>query len=221
MLKVQNLTVRYSDAEAYLFQDLSFQLQTGSLLWIKGPNGCGKTSLLYALSNIIPQHIGAVRQGQILFDEQVLNDIPLPRMLPLMSMVMQNPEWQILFPTVEEEIIYALENTGLADNIIADRLQQSLDRFHLAQYQKANPHHLSAGYQKLLMLCIIDAASPDVMLLDEPLSGLSASHINLVLSWLEICKQEGKIIILTEHNEELETIATHKLCFNADGFLYA
>lgn len=221
MLEVQDLSVHFSDSTEYLFHDLTFQLQAGDLLWLKGPNGCGKTSLLYAMSNIIPQHIHAMRAGHIAINSKVIDDLPLNLLLPDLALAMQNPEQQILFPTVEEEIIYTLENMGVADPLIEERLNQSMDKFDLAQYRKINPHNLSVGYQKLLMLCIIDAASPEVILLDEPLNGLSDCNIELVLNRLEEFKQKGKTIVIAEHNDQIRDLSTNQLSLVRGGYSYA
>jgi len=219
MLEVHNLSIRYSDSDECLFRDLSFKLNAGSLLWVKGPNGCGKTSLLYALANIIPQHINALRDGIITLEGKALTDVPISQLMPDLALSMQNTAWQLLFPSIEEELIYALENLGLSDEEIETRLAAALSRFNLTSYKNSHPNQLSGGFQKLLSLAIIDTISPQLILLDEPFNGLSDSNIQIVNDWLKNMQLCGKIMIIADHFEGLADLCTHQLEFESDGFV--
>lgn len=187
----------------------------------QGPNGSGKTNLLYAVTNIIPQHVKAHRDGNIMLKDNILNELPINQLSPDLMITLQNPEWQLLFPTVEEEIIYALENIGLSNQDIESRINQSLSYFQLESFRTSNPLKLSYGYQRLLQLCIIEAVSPEVILLDEPFIGLSDANLNLVTLWLEYLKLNNKIIIVAEHHEQVSELSSNQLCLQQNGYSYA
>ena len=216
MFEAFSLSLRY-DSSNPLFSGLSFRLQPGDCLWVKGANGCGKTSLLYALANVIPQHIEAEKTGNILLNGKITNDIHIQNLLPDIGLVMHNPAWQLFFPTVKEELIYSLENLGWDETEITKRITDSIHRFDLTAYAEANPLTLSAGIQKLLTLAIIDSVSPFVIMLDEPLNGLSGANLILVKDWMKAQSSLGKILLIAEHNPLIAEVCNRVLEFHPDG----
>ncbi len=212
MLEIRNLRVRYPGGNpADVFPSLSLCLKRGELLWIKGANGSGKTTLLYAASNIIPQMINAQREGEIYLDGGSITQIPLNRMIPALAVCLSNPLWQFFFSATEDEIIYAPENLGMAAADIGAKLHSALMDFQLSERRGANPHQLSYGWQRLVNHAVWDAVSPQVLLLDEPLCGLSDANVQMVLAWLENLKASGKIVLAAEHDDRISALATHVL----------
>lgn len=198
MLQVNDLSVRYP-GQKFLFRNLSFTLGQGETLWLKAPNGSGKTTLLYALSNVIPLSIEAERVGEVWLDDTLLNDIPLPNLLPKLSLMLCNPAWELFFTYPEEEIIYALENLGLSEAEIGDRLNSICRDFALEKWLQTPVHKLSAGWQKMVVLAAYCAVRPRVLLLDEPFIGLSDINAEKVLNWLKKYVRDGGSLIIAEH----------------------
>lgn len=211
MLEVKNLTVTYPEAAKPVFADISFAMQAGEMLRLEGANGSGKTTLLYSLCNAIPQEIPAQRQGTVLLNERDMTSIPLNMLIPDMMLVLQNPAWQLFFPTVQDEIVYALENIGLTTAEIRARLDDALTCFRLNELAKAIPAQLSLGGQKLLTLAVAYAIQPKVLLLDEPLNNLAADNKVLVIDWLREYCQQGGILIAAEHDPVFATLHPQSL----------
>ena len=199
MLQVKQLSLCYPNAEP-LWQDISFHLKQGDALWLKGANGSGKTSLLYTLANVIPQTIEATRQGEIYLQGSLSNDIPLNCLSPQVSLSLSNPKWEMFFTTLEEELCFALENIGLTPVEIETRLQAALTRFHLIDWLECPVHKLSPGWQKMVSLAAQAALKPGVLLLDEPLAGLSETNAQLVIDWMQDYLKEGGVIVAAEHS---------------------
>lgn len=211
MLQVQNLYLHYPDQTEPLFENLSFQLQEGNLLWLKGPNGCGKTSLLNCISGIIPQRIKAECSGTIRLNDLDLNPIPINERFRYLAYQISDPDNQIFFPRVEKELSFALENAGLTIPQMKERISKATEEFGLQDFWETEPGKLSRGQKQLLVLAFCAAQDTPLYLLDEPTSALSSESILKVKNWLKNILSKGKIVIMVEHNYELGSLATQIL----------
>jgi energy-coupling factor transporter ATP-binding protein EcfA2 len=205
MLEVRNLSVHYQDC-LKLLDNLSFQLKSGEILWLRGPNGSGKTTLLYSICNIIPQMIEATRTGKIYLDGDDITSRPLNLMLPDLSFSMSNPNLEFFFANPEDEIIFALENAGFSEAEIKARLERAINHFGLQKFRQTHTHHLSAGWQKMASLAVQAAISPRILLLDEPLNGLSPDNIGVVIGWVKDYLSGGNCLVVAEHSEAINDL---------------
>ena len=146
-----------------ILHDLTLTL-TEARIGILGQNGSGKTTLLRLLAGLIAPTEGTVRIGQ--------TDPAKDRKAALaqIGILFQNPDHQILFPTVEEELAFGLtqQNHPNPTQAVADLLNQE-NRTHWA---KAPTHTLSQGQRHYLCLLSILLMNPQTLLLDEPFAGL-------------------------------------------------
>jgi energy-coupling factor transport system ATP-binding protein len=202
-LCVRSLELRYPEADKALISRLSFELAEGESLGISGANASGKSSLIHALGGIIPHYITAERKGEILFQDQALHSLPLCEIFRYMAVVLADAKAQLMFPTLESELAFALENMAVPSPLIRQRITAALDFFGLAYPLHKAPHLLSGGEQRLLLLASAQAMDSPIVLLDEPERGLSKSSLKLLLSWLKSLCQKGRIVILASHNPEV------------------
>jgi len=214
MLEVRDLSIKYYNQIEPLISCLSLTLRKGDVLWLKGKNGCGKTSVLYSICNVIPQMLSAERDGSIFFNDKLMNEVVVNNLAPDFSLLLSNPAWELFFSTIEGEIIFALENIGLTENEISERLSYVTDTFRLNQWKHLNTHHLSYGWQKMVNLAVHAAIKPSVLLLDEPLSGLSDDNKNIVLLYLSEYQKSGGIAILAEHSDSINELQPQIMCLD-------
>lgn len=206
MLQVKKLSLRYPESDKDLLTDVSFTLNDGQVLWLKGANGAGKTSLLYAISNVIPQSISCSRTGDIVLYDELMNEVPVNKLIPKISIMLSNPHWELFFTTPEDEIVFALENIGLADAEITDRVSSVCDAFNLEQFMKFPSCKLSIGWQKMVMIAVHAAVMPKVLLLDEPFNGLSDTNIYRVIDWIKSYLAKDNSVIIAEHSEKVNLL---------------
>jgi energy-coupling factor transporter ATP-binding protein EcfA2 len=199
VLSVASLSLRFEPGREPLFRELSFDLKPGELLYVKGSNGSGKTSLLNCLSGIIPQRLEGVLQGSVSLNGEVLGPIPLRERYRRLAYQMSDPDHQLFFPTQEKELAFALENLGLPPEQIRQRITASAAKLGLGLNSPTAPQALSQGQKKLLLLAVCDALEPPLLLLDEPSSGLGSESLKILHIWLEQSLREGRIIILADH----------------------
>ncbi|MGB3147364.1 MAG: ABC transporter ATP-binding protein [Paracoccaceae bacterium] len=133
---------------------------------IVGRNGSGKTTMARVMAGLV-----APTSGRVTIDGV---DVAHDRRgaLGAVGILFQNPDHQIIFPTVEEEIAFGLTQQGLGKAEVAVATTAILRRFGKEHWAKAAVHLLSQGQKQLVCLMAVLAMAPRVILLDEPLSGL-------------------------------------------------
>jgi energy-coupling factor transport system ATP-binding protein len=186
---------------------VSLRLQPGDAVHVAGPSGCGKSTLARCLTGLIPHLYRGQLEGEIWLDGRRTSDIPLWQLAERAGLVFQNPAAQMLAVSVEEEIIFGLENLGLPPPAIHQRLQQTLARFGLEGLRARSPQTLSGGEQQKLALAAITARQPPVLVLDEPLSMLDGTAAADLVAHLSQLSRSGTTVVVCEHRaEHLQTI---------------
>lgn len=133
---------------------------------IVGRNGSGKTSLARIVAGLVAPDRGRVRIAGV--------DVARDRRaaLGVVGILFQNPDHQIIFPTVEEEIGFGLRQMGQGRSEVAAGVAAILERFGKVHWAKADIHRLSQGQRQLVCLMAVLAMRPKLIVLDEPFAGL-------------------------------------------------
>jgi biotin transport system ATP-binding protein len=148
-----------------VLSDLSLTL-TEARIGIVGRNGSGKTTMLRLIAGLIEPTAGTVRIGEV----NPAKD--RKAMLSRLGILFQNPDHQILFPTVAEELAFGLRQMGLPAPEVASRVHSTLAAEGRSHWHDAPCHHLSQGQRQYLCLLAILMMAPQTILLDEPFAGL-------------------------------------------------
>lgn len=193
-LEARNLTFQYRGRLSPVLDNISFDLEAGKIVLVTGPSGCGKSTLGYCISGVIPRLIKGHLQGTVVRQGRV-------------GIVFEDPDTQILFPTVEDELAFGPENLCLPRDEIEKRINSTLEVLGLTGLRKHNPSRLSGGQKQLVVLGGVLTMEPDIMVLDETLSQLDAAAQESVKRVFEAFKQQGKTIIMIEHDRSHLNIA--------------
>lgn len=140
-----------------------------------------------------------------------LRALPLCEIYRYMSVALSDARAQMMFPSSELEIAFALENKGLPATEIRQRIDEAMRYFGLTQLMQQDSQKTSGGEQRLLLFAICRVMQNPILLLDEPEASLSESSMQLLKRWLKELKAEGRIIVLATHNEELAGLADQEL----------
>ncbi len=145
---------------------VSLGIKKGELFTLLGPSGCGKTTLLRMIAGF-----NAIDEGEIAFDQTVINDIPAHKRN--IGMVFQN---YAIFPhmSVYENVAYGLKARKLSPAAIAKRVDEALELVQIGSYRDRQPAQLSGGQQQRVALARAVVIHPGILLMDEPLSNLDA-----------------------------------------------
>ena len=192
-IRVDGVVQRFGDHLALAGVDLS--IREGEFFSLLGPSGCGKTTLLNIIAGFIDPTEGAVYVG----DRDVTALPPYRRDI---GMVFQN---YALFPhlDVAGNVAYGLKVRKMPAAQIKKRVAEVLDLVQLPGYASRMPHKLSGGQQQRVAIARALAISPQVLLLDEPLSNLDAKLRKDMQSELRSLQQRiGITTVLVTHDQE-------------------
>ncbi len=173
--------ISYTPAGTSVLRDVSLRSDV-SRIGIVGRNGSGKTSFARVLSGLVAADEGQVRIGGV----DVAHD--RRRAIGAVGILFQNPDHQIIFPTVEEEIAFGLLQMGQSKAEAARGVAAILGQFNKRHWAQASIHQLSQGQRQLVCLMAVLAMQPRVLVLDEPFAGLDIPtrlHLERVLAGLD------------------------------------
>lgn len=217
-LEVNNLTFSYEDGGTIL-DGLSFSVESGSAVLLAGLSGSGKTTLLYCLCGVIPNAVRGNISGSILINGEDISGKPLAEIARKIGLVFQNPDDQIVCSTIEDELAFGLENLCMEASEIRRRVDAMLEYIGLRHMAEKNPSVLSGGQKKLLTIAGVLILEPDIIVLDEPMTGLDENSRKLVYSAIMKLLGDGKAVICSEHDLSLAGYAGRVL-YLKDGKLY-
>jgi energy-coupling factor transporter ATP-binding protein EcfA2 len=180
----------------------SLTIQPGERMLVTGPSGCGKSTLARCLTGLIPHLYRGALAGDVWLDDLRTVATPLWQLTERAGLVFQNPAAQMLTHSVEEEIVFGLENLGLSPPTIRERLEATLTRFGLEALRTRSPQTLSGGEQQKLALAAVTARQPPVLVLDEPLSMLDSTAVAELVDHLTDLACAGTTVVICEHREE-------------------
>jgi ABC-2 type transport system ATP-binding protein len=187
MLQVRNVKKTYD--EHTVVNNVSFDVAAGEIFALLGPNGAGKTTLIRMITDIVRPDAGTVT-----FDGRTLNGPDRPRIAYL-------PEERGLYKKVP--VLDALAYFGeLKEMSSADARRESiilLEEFGLAAWAKKQVNALSKGMQQKLQLCTALIGKPQLLILDEPFSGLDPINVQVLEDLLRRRRAEGTTVLLSTH----------------------
>lgn len=220
-IKIENLSVRYPFQNKYVLNHLNLDINKGDKVLILGRSGGGKSTLSLTLNGLIPHSVEADLEGEIAVNGLDPQLEMVGEMSQHVGILFQDPESQFCMQTVEDEIVFGLENLKLSHNEMVRRLHDALALMNLTAYRQTSIHHLSGGMKQKLGLACILAMGPEVIILDEPTANLDPVSTTEVFQLLERIAQElNKTIIFIEHKlDHLLPMIDHVFVLGTDGYV--
>ena len=207
MLELKDISFRYLASSTLLINNFSFNAEKGDIIAVRGDSGTGKTTLLNIICSVIPKIFSGELSGSIFHNNVNISKLSLPEVAPRISLLMQHPDNQLFFPTVEQELAFAPENLKVPSKDIIKRINDVLTKLDIEDLRHKETTSLSFGQKKLVTLASIITLSPDVYLLDEPFAGLSKEYIKLISDEIKTQASNGKIIFLAGHTSDISHFA--------------
>lgn len=162
MIEIKNASLTYPDGKLAL-DSVSLNLGENLSCALLGANGAGKSSLLWAIMGLLP-----LSGGEIFLDKIKVERKNARAIRRIASLVFQNSDDQLFFPTVLEDVAFGLVNSGLEEGAAEIKAAEILERFGILQLKDRQNRQLSDGEKKKVAICASLACSPKILLLDEP-----------------------------------------------------
>ena len=197
MLEVQNLSVRFGSA--VIVNDVSFSVQDGDWLMLIGPNGAGKSTIVNAVSRGVPY------TGTVLFEGKDVQKTPAHLLARGMGVLAQHHTVGYAF-SVEE--VVRLGRYAYAPSIFSRRsdedersVAEAMELTGVAHIARQSVLTLSGGELQRVLLALALEPMPNILILDEPLSGVDVEGMSLLMDMLdEIRKKFDLSILMTTHD---------------------
>ncbi|MBQ6478732.1 MAG: ABC transporter ATP-binding protein [Erysipelotrichaceae bacterium] len=207
-IKIRDAVKKYGDNT--IISDLSLDIKEGEFFTLLGPSGCGKTTLLRMIAGF-----NSIEGGDFYFGDTRINDMdPAKRNI---GMVFQN---YAIFPnmTVENNVAFGLKNRKLPKEEIASKTDQFLKLMKIDEYRDRMPERLSGGQQQRVALARALAITPDVLLMDEPLSNLDAKlRVEMRTVIKQIQNEVGITTVYVTHDQEEAMAVSDRIAVMNNG----
>ncbi|WP_220751182.1 ABC transporter ATP-binding protein [Apilactobacillus xinyiensis] len=198
MLQIENLN--YQINKNWILKNVNLKFPKNSISIIQGPSGCGKSTLLKCIAKLYPKHSNGKISGNIkLNNVQNFNNLSVNNFCKEISIMFQNPNYQFAMSTVEEELIFTLENLQIEPNLIGTKIINALKFCNIESLKKRKINTLSGGEKQKVSLAIIYAMNSNIILLDEPFVNVDINSQKFIIHKLNELK-ETKTIIIVDHN---------------------
>lgn len=208
MIRFEDVSVTYPDANGPTIADVSFTVPEGELCLVIGATGSGKSTLLRAVNGLVPRFTGGVLAGRVVVDGRDTADHSPRELADVVGLVGQDPAAGFVTDFVEDELAYAMENLGLAPDVMRRRVEDVLDLLGLHDVRDRPLSALSGGQQQRVAIGSVLTAGPRILVLDEPTSALDPAAAEEVLAALtRLVHDLGITVLIAEHR--LERVAQY------------
>ncbi len=201
--RVRGLTYAYPRTVVAALDDVSVDVPDGALGLVAGPSAGGKSTFLRLFNGLVPQFHGGRFTGTI--DVAGLNPSHTPsrRMAAIAGMVFQEPEVQAIADTVEDEVVFGMEQHGVAPAEMGRRIGHLLPALGIDALRHRRLATLSGGERQRVAIAAVLALEPRLLLLDEPTSQLDPEGADAVLGMVQhLHRERGMAILVAEHRLE-------------------
>ncbi|MFX1576312.1 MAG: energy-coupling factor ABC transporter ATP-binding protein [Promethearchaeota archaeon] len=203
-IEIDQLSFTYSGTETRVLDNITLSIPRGAFFGLVGPSGCGKTTLARCLNGLIPHFHPGNLEGAVLVQGMNSQEHHAHELAQKVGLVFQNPENQLIAPTVERELAFGPENLGVPRDEIRQRVETLLRQHRLEELRDKAPYELSGGEQQRVAIAAVLALRPDILVLDEPTANLDPLSAYEILSLIAKLNQEMQLtVLLIEHRLEL------------------
>jgi ABC-2 type transport system ATP-binding protein len=199
-LEIDNVSKRFGDFVAV--SNLSFRIPRGTIYGLLGPNGAGKTTTIRMVMNILIPDEGEIKVLDRRMDEA------------LKARIGYLPEDRGLYPKMKvgELMLFLAEIKGMSAARARPAIDRWLERFELGAWRDKKVEALSKGMQQKIQFIVTLLHEPDIVILDEPFSGLDPVNVKLIKDIMLEFKARGTTIIFSTHRMEQVEMICDNIC---------
>ena len=215
LLEVRDLCFGYNKGQ-HTLQNVSFSIGKGEMVSIVGRNGAGKSTLSKLICGFETQD-----SGEIYLNGKELKDENIRRRAKHIGYVMQNPNQMISKTMIYDEVAMALQGSGLTEEQIREKVEDTLKVCGLYPFRKWPVSALSFGQKKRVTIASVLVQDPELILLDEPTAGQDFRHYTDIMEFLQGLNTRGVTVVMITHDMHLMLEYTPRALVFCDGQLIA
>ncbi|MEV5881371.1 ATP-binding cassette domain-containing protein [Streptomyces sp. NPDC052020] len=203
MIRFEDVRVTYEGASRPTVRDVNLTVPEGELVLLAGPSGVGKSTVLGAVSGLVPHFTGGTLRGRVTVAGRDTRTHKPRDLADVVGTVGQDPLAHFVTDTVEEELAYGMESLGLPPQAMRRRVEETLDLLGLADLRDRPIATLSGGQRQRVAIGSVLTPHPAVLVLDEPTSALDPAAAEEVLAVLQrLVHDLGTTVFMAEHRLE-------------------
>ena len=190
---------QYAEEKTPVLRQTAGSIPKGRCVVLCGSSGCGKSTLLRCINGLIPQFYEGELKGFCHLAGKDTDGLSIGEIGELAASVFQDPRSQFFTVNSSNEVAFGLENHGLPQEKIRQRVDEAFRVFHLERLKGRNVYELSSGERQLISILSAWAMDTDIFLLDEPTANLDFTATQQLKNILLTLKAQGKTLLLSEH----------------------
>ncbi|POX46629.1 cobalt ABC transporter ATP-binding protein [Streptomyces sp. Ru71] len=203
MIRFENVSVTYDGEGEPTVRGVDFEVPEGELVLLVGPSGVGKSTILGAVSGLVPHFTGGTLRGRVTVAGRDTRTHKPRELADVVGTVGQDPLAHFVTDTVEDELAYGMESLGLTPQVMRRRVEETLDLLGLADLRDRPIATLSGGQQQRVAIGSVLTPHPRVLVLDEPTSALDPAAAEEVLAVVQrLVHDLGTTVLMAEHRLE-------------------
>jgi cobalt/nickel transport system ATP-binding protein len=216
LIETRDLCYSYTKNGRPALDHINFEARRNQCIAVIGSNGAGKSTLFKMFNGIFTP-----TSGEVLIKGEPIARKNIQNVRKFVGIVFQNPDDQIISPTVEQDVAFGPMNLGLDDETVRHRVDEALRLLDIQELRDRVPHHLSGGEKKRVAIAGILAMEPEVLVLDEPTAGLDPRGIHDLIGYVKhLSKTYGLTVIFSTHDVGLiPEIADYVYVMNQGTFV--
>jgi energy-coupling factor transport system ATP-binding protein len=211
VIEVEGLTHRYPNGVVAL-EDVDLAVRQGEFLAVLGQNGSGKTTLVKHFNGLLKPTEGSIR-----VDGRETTEQGLRQLGQTVGYVFQNPDHQIFSDTVSDEVAFGPKIRGLGEGEVEERVAEALTAVGLEGRDDEDPFGLTKGERQRVAVASVLAVRPEVLILDEPTTGLDYAEQRSMMDLVNRLNEAGSTIIVVTHTMWVVAEYAHRAVVVRDG----
>jgi len=191
---------------------VTLAVDKGEYLAIVGGNGSGKTTLAKHMNGLLRP-----TGGQVLVNGAQSSTRTVAELARVVGYAFQNPDHQLFCRTTQDEVSFGPTNTGLDEQEVRRRTDRAIELMGLSEVRTRPPLSLTLGFRRKISIASVIAMEPQVLILDEPTTGLDAREADELMAIVQRLNDEGRTVVLITHEMKLVAEHANRVVVMADG----
>jgi len=213
MLRWQDVSFSYEQSgKNEVLSAVDLEVPLGRITVITGPSGCGKSTLLYLAAGIYPKNAGILKSGRVSFDGQDISSLIPRERARIVGMMFQNPDLQFCMDTVENELIFCLENVCEESEHFKSIIDDALGFAGIRHLRRRRLSTLSGGEKQKAALACLAALRPKWLLLDEPFANIDDdAAVSICRKLKKMNESFGTSVVAVDHHTDIWSESAHEI----------